>query len=545
MGRQLRGAYKCLSSDCGSSDARRIYEDGTSFCFSCRDWFPAIQGEVPVEVKEEPKVSTETLSEIKTFQVRGFKDRLVTKEVAEFFDVRVSYDTNGLIEKHYYPYADGKGYKVRIVKNKEFYWVSKQDDLFGRDKFTGGGRRIVITEGEIDALSLSQINKDKYGKIYPVVALPSATATDLLVKHREWLRSFKEVIFALDMDEAGREATERGVKIIGLDKAKVAEFPLKDVNEVHRERGGDAVLECIFNSRPYVPSGIMTKDLLWEQIVNYRNTPSILFPPFMAGVNAKTRGFRHGEITLFTSGTSCGKSTNIREIALHMKEMPEFTGKIGIVSLEESPAETATKLTGMHLRRNFAVDEIPLEELQQGFEEVFGNDDFVILDHQGSIRDESIMDKLEYMALSGCQAILIDHITILVSEGAEGLTGNEAIDKVMNDLLRFVKRHNVWIGLVSHLRKTNNTSKPFEEGRMPTMDDIKGSGSIKQIAFDIIGFARNLMDPDPIKRNTIMYAVLKCRFTGLTGDAGGAYYDIKTGRFMDAEDVPVEEFSEI
>ena len=162
----------------------------------------------------------------------------------------------------------------------------------------------------------------------------------------------------------------------------------------------------------------------------------------------------------------------MREIALSMQK--ETEDKIGIVSLEESPAETARKLSGMILKKNPAKEELTLEVLKPGFDEVFGKDRYMLLDHQGSLKNESIIDKLEYMALSGCKYIIIDHITILVSEGTEGLSGNEAIDKIMNDLLRFVKRHNVWIGLVSHLRKTTNTGKAFEEGRMPNLDDIKG-----------------------------------------------------------------------
>ena len=229
-----------------------------------------------------------------------------------------------------------------------------------------------------------------------------------------------------------------------------------------------------------------------------------------------------------------------------MLSMQEKTdSKIGIVSLEEAPAETARKLSGMAMYRNPAKEEIPLKELKEGFDLVFGNDRYLMLDHQGSLKDEGILNKIEYMALSGCKYIIIDHITILVSEGAEGLTGNEAIDKTMNDLLRFAKRHNVWVGLVSHLRKTVNTGKAFEEGRMPNLDDIKGSGSIKQVSFDIIAFARNLQEPDEIARNTIEIAVLKCRYTGLTGPVEGAYYNYDTGRFQHVDKAPKEEFTEI
>ena len=125
--------------------------------------------------------------------------------------------------------------------------------------------------------------------------------------------------------------------------------------------------------------------------------------------------------------------------------------------------------------------------------------------------------------------MVLDHITIAVSEGSEGLSGNEAIDKVMSDLLKVVKRHNVWLGLISHLRKAQG-GRSFEEGNLASIDDIKGSGSIKQISFDIIAFARNLVAEDDMERNTVQFRVLKSRFTGRTGDAGCAIYDPKTTR---------------
>jgi twinkle protein len=254
----------------------------------------------------------------------------------------------------------------------------------------------------------------------------------------------------------------------------------------------------------------------------------------MTGLNSKLKGMRFGEITLWTSGTGSGKSTLLREIALHLIE--NTTDKVGIISLEESPAETARKMAGMAINRNPASEEIPLEDLRSGFDSVFSNGRVLVLDHQGSISDGSIMDFLEYMCLSGAKYLFIDHITILASEGAQGLTGNEAIDKIMNDLLRLVKKYNVWIGLISHLRKTDNQGKSFEDGKLPSMDDIRGSGSIKQISMDVIAFARNVGADSEEERNTIRTKVLKCRYTGLTGPSGTLRYDFNTGRLATGQE---------
>jgi len=200
---------------------------------------------------------------------------------------------------------------------------------------------------------------------------------------------------------------------------------------------------------------------------------------------------------------------------------------IGMVSLEESIGDTAQKFIGMQLKKNLNRDDVSEVEQYEAFKQVFGDERLVLLDHQGSVSDESLVDKMEHLALMGCKHIILDHITIAVSEGSKGKTGNEAIDSVMSDLLKITKKHNIWLGVISHLRKGE---KPFEEGHLPTIDDIKGSGSIKQISFDIIAFARNMVAETEAVRNTIKLRVLKSRFTGLTGDCGSTRYDTVTGR---------------
>lgn len=567
MGKIIKAKLPCKDQDkCCSSDARSLYDDGTSFCFSCQEWFPQDPEEmfeynVDAPMKSKRSISPSpsikknssmvTLEEVSGFQSRGFKDRDITKNVCEFFGVKVSYDPEGNVDSHYYPYVTNGNlsYKHRVVATKSFFWVGSAGDLFGMDKFQGGGKRLIITEGEVDALSVAQANYDKYQKIYPVISMTSAAGTAKLLEHREWIRSFQEVCLWFDNDTPGQEALEKALRIVGVDKVKIIRCgkDCKDANDVLVKYGWERVMQHIWDAEPWTPAGIIRKEALWEALQNYNNISSIPYPPCMEGINTKVKGMRRGEIALFISGTGSGKSTMLREIMLWLLEHPEVPkdAKIGVISLEESPAETARKLSGMALQRNPAAEEISIDELKVGFDQVFGDDRLILLDHQGSIADGSIVDQLEYMALMGCQYLFIDHITILVSEGADGLTGNEAIDKVMNDLLRVVKRHPVWIGLVSHLRKAPVGGKPFESGYIPTLDDIRGSGSIKQISFDVIAFARNMTAENENERNTIKMSALKCRYTGLTGSVPGAFYVHKTGRLVKAEDAPIEEFTRI
>jgi len=514
---------------CGSSDAKQIYDDGSAFCFSCKSNFFA-----PKEgYMEQPEIKKDWSSRLQEVQndypSRGFKERNIYLQVAEHYGVKVSYDLDGNIDAHYYPfYADDKlcGYKVRRLP-KDFSSIGTvKGGLFGQQLYSGGPR-LVITEGELDAMSVQSAWFKKYKTFYPVVSLRSASSVKDLIKERDWIRNFNEVILWLDNDDAGREATKEAARIIGYDKIKIAKSNEKDASDLWI-KDPDKVLKTIYDSVEYTPAGILTKDQLWHQLEKYNEIESVPYPDYMEGLNDKLKGMRFGEITLWTSGTGSGKSTLLREIAIDLLEKTD--DKIGIISLEESPAETARKMAGMAINRNPANEEIPIDDLKKGFDRIFDSDRVLVLDHQGSISDGSIMDFLEYMCLSGCKYLFVDHITILASEGAEGLTGNEAIDKIMNDLLRLVKKHEVWIGLISHLRKTDNKGRSFEEGKLPSMDDIRGSGSIKQISMDIIAFARNVGSDNPEERNTIKTKVLKCRYTGLTGPSGSLYYDFDTGR---------------
>jgi len=526
--------------DCGGSDPKQIYEDGSTFCFSCRKSHPAPKGERELMDFEPTEVNnswaSSKMKEVHDdYTVRGFKERSIYKQVSEHYGVKVSYDIDGTIDAHYYPYYSGNtlaGYKVRTLPKSFTSIGSVRGGLFGQTLYNGG-KRLVITEGELDAMAVQSAWYKRYKTFYPVVSLRSASSIKDLIEAREWIRNFEEVILWLDNDDAGKEAMKEAARIIGYDKIKVAKSSEKDASDLWI-KDPDQVLKTIYDAVDYTPAGILTKTELWEQLEKYNELESVPYPPFMDGLNDKLKGMRFGEITLWTSGTGSGKSTLLREIGVHLLESTK--DKIGIISLEESPAETARKMAGMAINRNSAKEEISIEDLKVGFDTVFGDDRVMVLDHQGSISDGSIMGFLEYMCLSGCKYLFVDHITILASEGAEGLTGNEAIDKIMNDLLRLVKKYEVWIGLISHLRKTDNKGKSFEEGKLPSMDDIRGSGSIKQISMDIIAFARNVGASTEEERNTIKTKVLKCRYTGLTGPSGNLFYNFDTGRLKKGSD---------
>ena len=533
---------------CDSSDAFTIYEDtGWGNCYSCNTRVPPEKVEDYMNGNKTDHRHTVTVSsvpnrdglaEVSSYRSYPISSRNISQEVVDHFDVKMSTNQDGKPEAHYYPYhkqGEVAAYKVRTLP-KAFKVIgdSKGTELFGQS-VAGGGRTLVVTEGELDCMAVAQAYRDKYGRHYPVVSIPSASGLKVLLEQRDWVRGFNEVVLMFDSDEAGRKAVDEAAKIIGQGRAKVATLREKDPCDELIKYGSKALLEAVWNARTWSPAGILVGDAIWEKFVERQSVESVPYPACLEGLNQKLGGMRHGEITLFTSGTGSGKSTVIKEIILDLLSKTE--DKVGLISLEESIGDTAEKFISMQLKRPL-LDPPPVseEDKRAAFDAVFGDERLVLLDHQGSVSDASLLDKIEYMALMGCKYLVLDHITIAVSEGADGLSGNEAIDKCMSDLLKIVKQHNVWLGLISHLRKTSG-GKPFEEGQLAGLDDIKGSGSIKQISFDIIAFARNLVAENELEKNTIKLRVLKSRFTGRTGDAGAATYDTKTTRLQATGDI--------
>ena len=439
---------------CGSADNLSVYDDGSGFCHTpqCGYKSPTKMGNIDMEATPtKPKASLPKLD----LPTTNIPDRKISRAVSEFYGVLMEAN-EATLTAHYYPYSKAGevvAYKKRTLPKTfsvlgDFTGV----DLFGQHLFPSGGKRVVITEGELDAMSVAEAIYDKYGKFYPVVSMPSASGKTALLNSRDWLRSFDEIVLFMDNDKAGEGALKEAANILGIEKIKIARGSEKDASDILVKHGKQSVLVAVWDAQPYCPAGIVTGEAIWEEIQDHQNKESVPYPECLSGLNDKLKGMRLGEITLFTSGTGSGKSTVIKEIILDLYERTE--AKIGIISLEEGIADTAINLIAMHSRvSRHAGDGLDDLALRAGYDALFADGRLVLLDHQGAVSDDSLLDKIRYMAAMGCKYMILDHITIAVSEGADGLSGNEAMDKTMSDLLKITKQFDVWLGVISHLRK--------------------------------------------------------------------------------------------
>ena len=210
MGKIIKKNLPCKV--CPSSDAAQAYEDGYTYCFSCGKGYKT-EGNLE---KEPPRNFVDKnlhIEEVLNFPCRGLPSRLIPKEVAEFYGIRVSYNSKGELEKVYYPFYDTHdnltGWKIKDLTDKsKMYSIGKVSTVFGINKFRNGGNRVVITEGEEDALSVATAWLKRYGSIYPAISMGGTQQTSHLLKEKETLDKFEETILWFDNDEQGKKAVE-------------------------------------------------------------------------------------------------------------------------------------------------------------------------------------------------------------------------------------------------------------------------------------------------------------------------------------------------
>lgn len=539
----IREHIPCLDPECGSSDACCEYSDGHFYCFSCGKYFPAPKDAVK-ETQRKPKRNSKLLN-LEDLKLIALKARGITMETCRKYGYFVgTYKGHAVQVACYFDdMGDLIGQKLR-TPDKDFVVLGKVGDrFFGQHLFPGGGKKVVITEGEIDAETASQVQGNKY----PVVSVPcgAKSAKKTFKAQIEWLESFDEVITMFDMDDEGEKARKDVEGLLSPGKLRHAYLPLKDPNECLLAERPDEIIRAIWNAKVWKPGGIVNGAELWDKL-NERQESSYCVPwPWEnLDIQKMTQGIRMGEMLLVTAGTGIGKSTIFRELAYYFGVTFPEAFKVGMIFLEEQNTETALALMSLHMNRRLHLswNSLSAEDRRRAFEETLGTERFVFYDHFGSLDGESLLQKIRYMAAAeGCKFIFLDHISIAIS-GLESSNERKDIDVLMTNLMSLIQETGVGIGVICHLKKTEDKKEPFEEGGRISLDDLRGSGTLKQIPNTIIAGERNQQEENEKAKNLVRLRVLKCRFTGKTGIAGHLWFNEETGRLEAVE--KVEEFIE-
>ena len=509
------GHQPCPMVSCGSSDAFSWNTEGFGKCHACNQGYPTkretfswAKEKYPVgdkmAVAEFTPKRIESPTEGRYLAMRG-----ITASTMEDFKVYTYED------RQEYVYPSG-GIKVRRLDEKAFYAKAgfKGDELFGMNLFTAGcSKRVTITEGELDALSVAQMLKGSY--INPVVSLPSATPSKKLWDNcHEWLNSFSEIVLSVDNDEAGNAVADKIAKMFPNKVYRVDHSKFKDANDFLKAGAGAEYKSSWWNARKYTPENVLNTS---EQFLSlYHDTPEHQYVP--TGIQAlddKILGLMQGHFTVIKAQTGIGKTEVMRflEFNLLQRKVP-----IAAWHLEETKLRSLLGLVSYQLSDNLTrrdlIDEKGAEDrVVQAIKDLTKDElfyQFYLGDGQGA---DDLIDQIRFFSqAAGCKFVFFEPIQDVIAGSSE-----ESKEQMLADLsIRLSKlaaELNVGIVTIAHTNENGDT---------------KYCKMIGQRASVIIDLQRD-KDADTLEeRNTTHIRVEKNRPCSEVGSAGKMRFNSDT-----------------
>ncbi len=483
---------------------------------------------VPQTIRELPEV------------YHALTDRRISKDTAKKFGVTVIQDETADI-KHVYPYFNKDGYhaanKLRRRSTKAFMWEGEagQATLFGQNLFpAGSAKAITLVEGECDAMAAYEMQ----GSRYPAVSVHSAaSAAKNCADNFEYLNSFPSIIICFDKDEAkvkpdgtiyypGQEAALTCAAMFPLGKVRILTLSEgKDPNEYLVEGKSAEFVKEWWAAPTYTPSGLKLGSDMWDEIRSPKNYETVPYP--WPGLNKKTYGIRLSELVIVTAETGIGKTSVLKEIEHYLLENTDKG--IGLLHLEEPNSDTALGLMSITANKPLHLPDVRKEvddiELRSYYDRTVNTDRVVIWDHFGSNSIHEVLAKIRHMHNLGCKYIVLDHLSIVVSDQS----GDERkqLDEISTKLKTLCMELNCAVIAVIHQNRQGQ---------------IRGTAGVEQLANMVIKLYRDKTDPDEWRRDVTKLVIEKNRFCGITGPGVYLWYDKETGRLIELSDEQIKAY---
>ena len=506
-----------------SGNGLHTYPDGSSYCFKCQYYN---------KTGEEP-VSELSVSQVLTYNIGADPVRNISEATAKKYGVRVSVDTTtGKPDTVYYPRYDGEelvGYKVKgLPKDFRRRNVGKMaDGLWGKQTHNPKNDYLIITEGEEDAMAVSEMMPVTAG--VDVMSLPNGI-TGSIEGDMDLIDKYKRVYLCLDNDVEGKKGNERfGDWLATITETRIIELDPeigKDASDYLQAGKQSEFKTCLRGAKQYEPEGIVNgvdiplSDLLTPMPEGY--------PIPFTGLQEKLHGIRKGEIITVCAGSGIGKSTLVREIALSLIEQGL---SIANIALEDRMDVAAQALMALDMNTPlplFRVHPPSEEDAQASYDKVVANNKTFFYKHFAGITADSLMNKLYYYARSKkVDFIVLDHLSMVISS-SQSSNERKDIDMLMTQLAKMVVETGVGLIQIVHLRRTSG-DKSFAHGGEVELTDLRGSAALEQLSWAVVGLERDQQGDD---RDFSKARVLKNRTWGFTGLADHLKFEPSTGRMF-------------
>ncbi len=381
-----------------------------------------------------------------------------------------------------YVYLKSTGIEKNDKGKKDIWSTKPYHTLWGWWLVNENTKKICITEGEIDAMSVAQM-----GCSCPVLSMPSGSSNlDWIGNDFDALQQFEKIYIITDMDASGEQAAQNISNRLGATRSFRVTLPeaYNDANEflLSGKATKSKLSQLMREASTYDPVTLIGVEDGVEAAIQRNNemkeatkNRNFLFPSMDFKLTSKDTGILTG---------ICGHGKTDLANCIMLNEMKQ--GEVVCIAAFDTPIDDLIRLCAWQM----VMGEPDDHDIRLCAEALQGKLYFID-GVNNEIGSKSLLDDMDYAAKRfGCTRFLIDNLSEVSDIRKDDY---DAQDRFVRALDKFDKKTGTNTVLVAHSLMSSEGS----EWKIPGRRDVEGSkGMVKPIQFGITVF-RNKVKEKP------------------------------------------------
>ena len=418
--------------------------------------------------------------------------RGISAEVCRRYELTTRTDNKNILV---FPFYDDAGtlqfvkyrnmkFRKGIDKNKEWSEADTMPILFGM-KQCNGFDRLIITEGQIDSLSVAECG------IENAVSVPTgATGFTWLANCWDWIIKFREIVVFGD-NEHGKITLADTLRARLPQTVKVVQrkdyLGEKDANAILLKYGKAAVVRAVDGAE--IPRLENVKDLSTVQTVDINALPKI--KTNIPGIDRVIGGLVMGQVVLLTGKRGNGKSTFMSQLVCEALDQGEnvfiYSGELADyhfkrwIDFQLAGTDYIKSIQNVYGDFEYTISDDVTRKISDWYKgRAFIYDNNWIPDDGGEF--ESLPETIEKVIKQyGVRLVCIDNLMTAMETVQENDQLYLAQSNFVGKLKKIAVKYDVVVILVAHPRKTK---LEFDN------DDVAGSADITNKADVVMSYQR-------------------------------------------------------
>ena len=484
------GQFKCLRASCGAHGNMVVL---------AKDFDFSLGSEVDEYYKPRKKFKTLKQPKQKIIPkppaLEYLKNRGIQPWVAEKYQITVQNEHENVLV---FPFYDENG-KLQFVKyrdtqyskekggNKEWCEAGTKPILFGMNQCNDKYDQLIITEGQIDSLSVAEAGFEN------VVSVPTGAKGFTWIPYCwDWMNRFEEVIVFGDYEKGRISLLDELKSRLKIQVKHVREedyLDCKDANDILRKYGIEQIKKCVDNAITIPVNRVI-------ELADVEDVDIFKLEKLKTGIHQLDKllygGLPFGGVVLISGKRGEGKSTLASQIMIdaveqeykcftYSGELPNYLFKAWM-DFQIAGPQRVFEYQNKFGDTNFNISKTNRELISDWY-----RGKYFLYDNRAIDGDEkeSLVGTIESVIMQyGVRVIMIDNL--MTGIDLEDVNGDDKYDRqsqFVKRLSRIALKYNVLILLVTHKRKNSFTK---DEN-----DEVSGSGDISNLAIVTLAYEKD------------------------------------------------------